>query len=131
MENNPKLKLELTERAYYAILDQTIKHELFDPLPVLRYNADSDSFEIGAMTSKDVDKLKVIYNQNNQQLVYQVGRINICIEEQELVEKVTGMLLDYLEGDFILKKQEKLDNINSNRKLPFWKKNIVVYVISG
>ncbi len=100
--DNPHLKLNITKAAYHAVLDQTFKYGLTNPLPVLYYNNRTNEYEIEAYCSADVDKMKRAYTQKGHNLVYQIGRINICIENLELAEQLEGKTLDYIDGKFII-----------------------------
>ncbi len=96
------LNLAITESAYHAVLNKIFSQSLTDPLPALNYNKQIKKYEVGAYDSTDVKKLKKEYAQKNQQLIYQVGRINICIENAHLIKQINGKTLDYISGEFLI-----------------------------
>lgn len=99
---NRHFKLAITESAYHAVLDTVSQIDIFDPLPVLNYNSESKAYKISADSAKHVREIECKNKKDNQQLVYQVGRLRMFIESQKLVEQVNGKKLDYLNGNFVI-----------------------------
>ncbi len=95
-------KLAITESAYYAVLDTISQMDVFNPLAVLSYNSEINAYEISADSAKHVEEIKCKYGKENQPLIYQVGRLRMLIESQNLVEQVNGKKLDYLNGNFLI-----------------------------
>ncbi len=101
--DNPRLKLHLTESAYYAVLDHAFKYDIKNPLPALIYNKHTNEYEIRTYSNEVVEEMIGEYRKKGQTLVYQVGRINLCIENTVLISEIKGKVLDYMHGKFCIK----------------------------
>ncbi len=101
--DNTRLKLHLTESAYYAVLDHTFKPDLKNPLPALIYNQHTNEYEIRAYSYEVVEKMISEYRKKGKTLVYQVGCINLCIENTVLISEIKEKVLDYMHGKFFIK----------------------------
>ena len=97
-----RLILSITEDAYHAVLNKTFEQGLSDPMPALKYNKQSKEYEFSSYSGSYVDNLEKEFDHNNKQLIYPVGRINICIEDLDLVEQINGKTLDYFNGHFVV-----------------------------
>ncbi len=80
-----KLDLKITEVAYYKLLDLVLPNDI----PVLDY-ADG----VCTITKRDTSAI------NN---VYEVGRIVMIIDDASIIEQVSGKILDYVDGDYIIR----------------------------
>lgn len=117
--DDPCLKLTLTERAYNALVMKSIGVGIDNPLPLLRYNQQTREYEISARGYSNIKKLQKTNIQHGKYLVYQVGRINVCFEDQELVSRLKGKMFDYWNGRFLLKDPEILDEQEAIRDALF------------
>ncbi len=99
---NKQFKLAITESAYYAVLDTISQMKIFDPLPVLNYNSKTKTYEISAYSAKHVNEIENKCTKENRQLIYQVGRLRMFIEDIKLLKQINGKNIDYLNGNFII-----------------------------
>jgi len=97
-----QFNLTITESAYYAVLNIVSQMNLIDPLPALTYNDKIKAYEISAYSLISVNEIKNKYAKENRQLVYQIGRLNMLIENPELIKQINGKCLNYINGSFII-----------------------------
>ena len=94
--------LSITEDAYHAVLKKIFEQGISDPVPVLKFNKQSKEYEIKSYSGTYVNKLKKEFANKNKPLIYPVGRINICIEDPDLLVQIKGKTLDYFNGRFVI-----------------------------
>ena len=101
MRKHP-LVLSITDTAYHAVLNKIFEQGLPDPVPVLKYNPQSKEYEISSYSSIYAEKLEKEFTNKNKQLIYPVGRIDICIQDLDTLDQVKGKTLDYYNGHFVV-----------------------------
>ncbi len=80
-----KLDLKISEVAYYKLLEYVLPNDL----PVLEY---SDG--ICSITKRNAS------GENNG---YEVGRLLMLIDDERIIEQVSGRILDHVDGNYIIR----------------------------
>ncbi len=95
-------RLEITESAYNKLICMMPPDREVDYLPVLTYDHDSGEYDFLYFNIGFINRLAEAFAEKEQQIIFHVGRVNIVIDNKNLLDRVNGKRLDFVDSRFVV-----------------------------